>query len=221
METAKKFKLHNVATALIMIAIGLVLVLWPGASLDIMAKALASLLILVGAIFVIAYFLRKERGFVAYGEFGFGILVAAIGVWIFFNSKGFTSFIPKLFGVFIVVSGLGNLGQTFTLIKKKAKTWWLSLIIAFITVSLGGFLLYKPADASVITVTLIGAFLIVDGVTNLLTWIMVIIALLQKQKDEEALVSEAVVVEDLAEDAEKADVEVVTDAEIVETEDKE
>ena len=221
METAKKFKLHNVATALIMIGIGLLLVLWPGASLDIMAKALASLLILVGAIFVIAYFLRKERGFVAYGEFGFGILVAAIGVWIFFNSKGFTSFIPKLFGVFIVVSGLGNLGQTFTLIKKKAKTWWLSLIIAFITVSLGGFLLYKPADASVITVTLIGAFLIVDGVTNLLTWIMVIIALLQKQKDEEALVSEAVVVEDLAEDAEKADVEVVTDAEIVETEDKE
>ena len=221
METAKKFKLHNVATALIMIGIGLLLVLWPGASLDIMAKALASLLILVGAIFVIAYFLRKERGFVAYGEFGFGILVAAIGVWIFFNSKGFTSFIPKLFGVFIVVSGLGNLGQTFTLIKKKAKTWWLSLIIAFITVSLGGFLLYKPADASVITVTLIGAFLIVDGVTNLLTWIMVIIALLQKQKDEEALVSEAVVVEDSADDAEKADVEVVTDAEIVETEDKE
>ncbi len=207
------------AQALIMIGIGLLLVLWPGASLDIMAKALAALLILVGAIFIIAYFFRKDKGFVVYGEFGLGIVLAAVGVWIFFNSRGFTNFIPKLFGVFIVVSGLGNLGQTFTLIKKKAKTWWLSFIIAIVTVFLGGFLLYKPADASVITVTLIGAFLIVDGVTNLLTWIMVIIATLQKQKDEEALVSEAVVVEDSDDDAESVDGEVVTD--IVETEDKE
>lgn len=213
METAKKFKLHSVAQALIMVGIGLLLVLWPGASLDFMAKALAALLILVGLIFGISYFFRKERGFVAYGEFGFGILVAAIGVWIFFNSRGFTNFIPKLFGVFIVVSGLGNLGQTFTLVKNKARTWWVSLIIAVITVCLGGFLLYKPADASAITVTLIGAFLIIDGVTNLLTWIMVIIAAIQKQKDEEALVTDAVVVEDEA--------EVVTDTEIVETEDKE
>ncbi len=221
METAKKFKLHSVAQALIMVGIGLLLVLWPGASLDFMAKALAALLILVGGIFVIAYFVRKEKGFVAYGEFGFGIVVAAVGVWIFFNSRGFTSFIPKLFGVFIVVSGLGNLGQTFTLIKSKSKSWWVSLIIAVITLSLGGFLLYKPADASVITVTLIGAFLIIDGVTNLLTWIMVIIAAIQKQKDEEALVTDAVVVEDSADDAKNVDAEVVTDTEIVETEDKE
>lgn len=218
METAKKFKLHSVAQALIMVAIGLFLVVWPGASLDIMAKALAALLILVGLIFVISYFFRKERGFVAYGEFGFGILVAAIGVWIFFNSRGFTNFIPKLFGVFIVVSGLGNLGQTFTLVKNKARTWWVSLIIAVITVCLGGFLLYKPADANAITVSLIGAFLIIDGVTNLLTWIMVIITAIQKQKDEDALVTEAVVVE---EDDDKAEAVVVTDAEIVETEDKE
>ena len=42
---------------------------------------------------------------------------------------------------------------------------------------------------------------------------MVIIAAIQKQKDEEALVTDAVVVEDEA--------EVVTDTEIVETEDKE
>lgn len=217
METAKKFKLHSVAQALIMVGIGLLLVLWPGASLDFMAKALAALLILVGLIFVISYFFRKERGFVAYGEFGFGILVAAIGVWIFFNSRGFTNFIPKLFGVFIVVSGLGNLGQTFTLVKNKARTWWVSLIIAVITVCLGGFLLYKPADANAITVSLIGAFLIIDGVTNLLTWIMVIITAIQKQKDEDALVTEAVVVE---EDDDKAEAVVVTDAQIVETEDK-
>lgn len=218
METAKKFKLHSVAQAIIMIGIGMAMILWTGDILDIMAKGLASLLILVGAIFIIAYFARKEKGFVVYGEFGLGIVLAAIGVWIFFNSRGFTSFIPKLFGVFIVVSGLSNIGQTITLIKSKAKTWWLSLIIAVITVFLGGFLLYKPADASIITVKLIGAFLIVDGVTNLLTWIMVTVAVIQKQKDEDALVTDAEVVED---EAEKVDTEVITDIEIVETEDKE
>lgn len=195
MDKIKKFKFHNIAQALITVIIGLVLAVWPGASVDFVTKALAILLLLIGAIFVIAYFVRKERNLVASGEFVVGILVAVIGAWIFVNPGQFTDLIPKLFGVFIIVSGLGNLGQTLSLIKYKFSKWWSSLIIALLTVGLGAFLLFNPTSAKEIAITLIGAFLIIDGVTNLLTYIMVMIAQKNREKDEEALVTKAEIVE--------------------------
>ncbi|MDC7294860.1 MULTISPECIES: HdeD family acid-resistance protein [unclassified Butyrivibrio] len=206
MEKAKKYKLHNIVQALITIAIGLVLAVWPGASVNFVTKALAVLLLLIGVVFVIAYFVRKEKSFVSSGEFVVGILVAVIGAWIFVNPGQFTDLIPKLFGVFIIVSGLGNLGQTFSLIKAKFSKWWTSLLIAVLTVGLGAFLLFNPTSAKEIAITLIGAFLIIDGVTNLLTYIMVMIAQKNKEKDEEALVTDAEVVE---ETVESTDIEVV------------
>ncbi len=206
MEKAKKYKLHNIVQALITIAIGLVLAVWPGASVNFVTKALAVLLLLIGVVFVIAYFVRKEKSFVSSGEFVVGILVAVIGAWIFVNPGQFTDLIPKLFGVFIIVSGLGNLGQTFSLIKAKFSKWWTSLLIAVLTVGLGAFLLFNPTSAKEIAITLIGAFLIIDGVTNLLTYIMVMIAQKNKEKDEEALVTDAEVVE---ETVESTDIEVI------------
>lgn len=206
MEKAKKYRLHNVVQALITIAIGLILAVWPGASIDFVTKALAALMLIIGAVFIISYIVRKERGFVASGEFVVGILVAVIGAWIFVNPGFFTDLIPKLFGVFIVVSGLGNLVQTFTLIRLRFSKWWTSLIIAVLTVALGGFLLFNPTQAKEIAITLIGAFLIIDGVTNLLTYIMVIIAQKNKEKDEEALVTKAEIVE---EKVDSSDIEVM------------
>ena len=186
METIKKYRLHNVAQTLIMIGIGLVLVVWRGASLDIMAKALAALLVLIGAIFIAAYFFKKEKNFISSGEFVVGIIIAAIGAWIFINPGFFTDFIPKLFGIFIIVSGLNNLRQTISLLRYKFGGWWISLIIAAITVGLGAVLLFKTDIAKDVLVIVIGAFLIVDGVTNLLNLILLIVAQIQKEKEEAA-----------------------------------
>jgi uncharacterized membrane protein HdeD (DUF308 family) len=213
METVKKFKLHVLVQSIVMIAIGIVLVVWTKASLDIMAKALAVLLLLIGLVFIVNFVFRKEKTFVPSAEFVVGILVAAVGGWIFLNPGPFTDFIPKLFGIFIIVSGLGNLGQTISLIKYKAKTWWISLLIALVTVGLGAFLVFNPTEAKEIAVSLIGVFLIIDGVTNLINIIMVIIAASQAEKDEEALVSTAEVVSESP--VEKEPVEVV-EAEVVE-----
>ena len=222
METVKKYRLHNIIQTLIMIGIGRVLVAWPGASLDVMARALAALLVLIGAIFVVAYFFKKDKTFVSYTEFAVGIVVAAIGAWIYINPGFFTDFIPKLFGIFIVVSGLTNLGQTFSLIKYRFKGWWASFLIAALTVGLGAFLLFKTDVVKDMLVVIIGVFLIIDGVTNLLNLILLIIAEKQKEANEAPIDAEAVVenVEEASEETSGESSEVV-DVAVVEEENKE
>ena len=169
MDIFKKMKLEYVVQSLIVIAIGVVLIVWAPAVIPLMARVLAGLLFVVGVIFVLAYFFKKERGFLDSGQFAFGILVAAVGVWIFLNPTAFTNFIPKIFGVFIVASGLLNLGQTISLVRYRYGLWWLSLIFALITIGLGAGLIYKAAEATELIVKVIGGFLAYDGVSNLWT----------------------------------------------------
>ncbi|SEF77281.1 Uncharacterized membrane protein HdeD, DUF308 family [Butyrivibrio sp. Su6] len=169
METLKKMKLNYVIEAIVMIAIGAVLIFWTEASLLIMARALAILLVIAGVIFVFSYFLHKERSIVMSGGFAMGVIIAAIGVWIFLKPDAFTDFIPKLFGVFILLSGLMNLGQTISLVSYRYSLWWISLILAVGTIGMGAFLLFNPKDAKEIAVTIIGIFLVYDGITNLWT----------------------------------------------------
>ena len=169
METLKKMKVNYIVEAIVMIAIGAVLIFWTEASLVIMARALAILLVLAGVIFVISYFIHKDKSLVMSGGFAMGIIIAAIGVWIFLKPDAFTDFIPKLFGVFILISGLMNLGQTISLVSYKYSLWWLSLVLAIGTIIMGAFLLFNPKDAKEIAVTIIGIFLVYDGLTNLWT----------------------------------------------------
>ena len=176
MGAIKRMKPDYVIKAVVMIVIGIVLAVWTKASLDIMARALAALLFLIGAVFVITYLVKKERTFVISGGLVAGILIAAVGGWIFANPGKFTDFIPKLFGIFIMVSGLGNLWQAISLVKYKSRTWLVSLVIAVVTALLGAFLFFNPTGAKEIAVTVIGAFLIVDGATNLISALLVGIA---------------------------------------------
>ena len=198
MEILKRMKFEHVLQALIVIAIGVVLVGWAPAIIPVMARILAALLFLIGVIFVVAYFFKKERGLVDSAQFAVGILVAAVGVWIFLNPSTFTDFIPKIFGVFIILSGLRNLGQTFSLIRNRYPFWWIALILAVITLGLGCGLVFKAAEAKELIVRLIGGFLIYDGVSNL--WTISRIAkhvnvVEQAIKDADAIEVEAEIVE--------------------------
>ena len=168
-EKLKQIKIDHVVQALIVIIIGIVLIVWAPALIPIMAKILAALLFLIGAVFVTSYFFKKERGFIDSGQFAVGILIAAVGVWIFINPGTFTDFIPKIFGVFIILSGIRNLSQTLALIRSNYGLWWLSLILALITLGLGGFLLFRATEAKELFVRIIGGFLLFDGVSNLWT----------------------------------------------------
>ncbi len=184
MNVLKKIRLDYVVQAAFMIAIGVVLAVWTKASLDIMARALAVLLFAIGAVFIIAYLFKKDKSIFVSGGFVAGILIAAIGGWIFVNPGKFTDFIPKLFGIFIMVSGLVNLWQAFSLIRYKSRAWWVSLLIALVTAALGAYLFFNPTNAKEIAITLIGVFLIIDGATNLISAVLVGVASARVEREK-------------------------------------
>lgn len=202
MEKLKALKWNHIIEALIMIGIGAVLIFWSNASLVIMARVLAILLILAGAVMILSYFIHSERTFAMSGGFALGVVIVAIGAWIFVKPDTFTDLIPKLFGLFIFLSGLMNLWQTISLVRYKYGLWWVSLILALITVGLGAFLLFYPSVAKELMIKLIGGFLAYDGISNL--WTISRLGKFERMavqavKDAEAVETKGEIVEDSAE----------------------
>ena len=182
MEKVKQLKWNYIIEALIMVVVGVALIFWPQGSLEVMAKALAILLVLAGIVMIVSYFVHKERTIAVSGGLAMGLIVAAIGVWIFINPSPFIDFVPRLFGVFIIASGINNLAQTLSLIRHSYGLWWLSLLFALITIALGAVLLFNPKFIENILVTVIGGFLVFDGLTNL--WTVSRVSKLTKAADQ-------------------------------------
>ena len=169
MEKLKGLKWNYIIEALITVVIGIALIIRPQGSLGIMAKALAVLLALAGIVMIISCFFRREKSFLVSGSLALGIAIAAIGVWIFLNPSPFIDFVPRLFGVFIIASGLTKMSHTLALIRSGYRLWWLSLIFGLLTIGFGGILLFNPKFVENILATLIGLFLVFDGGTNIWT----------------------------------------------------
>ena len=168
-EALKRVKIEFIIEAIIIIAIGIVFIGWAPAVIPVMARVLAVLLIIIGVVFVGAFIFKKIRTPFDSGLFVAGIIIAAVGAWIFLYPSNFTNLIPKIFGVFVLLSGIRNLGQTITLIRSHYGFWWISLILAIITLALGGWLVVKSQEATELVVRIIGCSLIYDGASNLWT----------------------------------------------------
>ena len=116
-EALRQVKIEFIIEAILLIVIGVILFGWAPMVIPVMARILAVLLVVVGLLLIIAFVTKKAKLPFDSALFVAGIIIAAVGVWIFLYPSNFTNLIPKIFGIFIVLSGLKNLGQTITLIK--------------------------------------------------------------------------------------------------------
>lgn len=166
----KKFKTNVVISSLLCVLLGLVLVLWPGLTIQIACTAVGAVLIISGAIRIISYFTARDGSMYSQINLIFGIIFAVVGVWIVIKPDKVLAIIPIIVGIVIVLHGLHNLQQAIELCKDKYDKWWIALILGILTVGFGVLLICRPFAAIDTVVMLIGIFLIYDGLSNI--WIV-------------------------------------------------
>lgn len=166
----KKAKANAVVTAILCVLLGIVLLVWPGLSIQIVCLSIGIVLILCGGAKLIHYFRQKEGSLYDQMTLFIAIVFVVVGVWIAIKPEKVLSIIPIIVGIFITIHGINNLTQAITLCKGKYDRWWLALVMALITIGAGMFLVLRPIAVLDTVVKLIGVFLIYDGGSNL--WIV-------------------------------------------------
>lgn len=166
----KKLKTNIVISAVLCIALGVVLVIWPDMSMQVMCTTIGIVLLIGGLVRLIEYFLMRDDSLYAQMNLIMGIVIAVVGVWIILKPDKVLAIIPIIIGIMIVLHGLNNLQQAVALCKDKYDKWWVALVLGLLTVGFGILLICRPFAALNTVVILIGIFLIYDGVSDI--WIV-------------------------------------------------
>ena len=170
MNLLKKLKTNIVISATLCILLGIVLVVWPDLSMQIVCTAIGAVLLIGGGVRLAVYFTAKDGSVYAQMNLIMGIILAVVGIWILLQPDKVLAIIPIIVGIVIALHGVNNLQQAVSLCKEKYDKWWVALILGLLTVGFGILLVCRPFEALDTAVMMIGFFLIYDGISDI--WIV-------------------------------------------------
>ena len=165
----KSFRFNRAIFSAGAIALGIVLLIWPAGSLLIIAKCVG-IILAVGGIAAGVMYYRDHESAVKSFLLVLALVMLICGVVIFLHPEELVKLFPTIVGILVMISGLINLGETFVLSRSKYGKWWISLIIAVITIALGVFIINKAFSLAALITRIAGGVLIFDGASHL--WVI-------------------------------------------------
>ena len=160
-------KFSSTVSAVICIALGVVLLFWPDLSLRVLCMLLGAALLITGAGYIISYFARRGKLSALQFEIILGVILAILGLWLLLNPATFISLLQFVFGAILVIHGIVDLQAAFHLQGAGYNRWWAALILALLTAVLGVVIILNPFGSMAALTMLIGLSLIFDGASDL------------------------------------------------------
>ena len=193
-EFLKGLKANYTMSAILSIIMGLVLLIWPGTTTQIVCTMLGIVLLSYGIIQIVMFLWTREKTVFSQGILLLGIIFAVIGAWSILKPEMIIMAVPVIVGILIIIHGLHNIIQAVDLKREGYEKWWLALLFGVLTVLFGALLIYNPFGAVEVVVRMIGIFMIYDGVSDI--WIISRLSKIRKIK-EKIVDAEFIDVEDI------------------------
>ena len=131
------------------IVLGLMLLIMPETSLLWICYAFGVVVLITGIVCLIQYARIRGTGFTAPFMLVGGVITAGLGLFTLAKPQVVASFLPVVFGIFIVVDGCSRIGSAIDLAKRKGEKWWMLLLFSIVSIALGALLIWHPFGAAV------------------------------------------------------------------------
>lgn len=171
-EFFRNMKVSYLLAAILYIGFGLVLLIWPTTTGNIICFAFGMILLVYGAITIISFFVHDSRMGSYRFELVIGIVAAALGILFLVNPTFVLSVFPVILGLYIVVDASLNLKRALDLKKMAYGRWWVALILALVSMALGALILFRPGFIADFIIMIIGGVLIYNGIADLWSILM-------------------------------------------------
>ena len=161
----ERFSLSSVAT----LAIGLLLVIYPDFTGKAICWLIAASLIAKGAGSILSRYRNKSLPQPVVFELMGGISTIFMGLFVALRSEMLISIIPFVVGLFLLISGVTSLQKAFEMKRMNYAKWNHGLIFTLIKVGLALVIVMNPFGTAMTLTRFIGACLVYDGATGLVT----------------------------------------------------
>ncbi len=155
------------------IIIGLVLLFWPGLSIQLICYAVGGAILIYGVGRIVRYFTGRKNNTSEMADIVLGILTLLIGIFIATSSTFIASIFPWMCGLAMFIGSIGKIQMAFAL--KRAQTpWWKgTMLSAIVTAVLGVTMLLNPFGSILALIRFFGVGLVIDGVGSVVSEFMV------------------------------------------------
>ena len=183
--TLREFRWSFVVTALAFAALGLVLMLWPDASMHVLCYLVGGALTLYGGFNVLNFVFSRERAFTF--ELVVGVLTAAIGI---FSIRDILSIV---LGLVVIIDSLVGIKRAFTLRDLELSSWWVRLLLSVAAAILGALFMVQKELFGRALLIVIGAVLLYQGLSDLISVIQISILGKRLKKTLGAIVQDNII----------------------------
>ncbi len=165
----RNLKSWSVLSAITMIAIGLILMIFPGVSLNVVCTVMGIAFIAWGAIRILSYFLLSIEEFMYRSDMIAGLLFILGGILMLVRQNIVLDIIPILLGLVIVISGITKLQNAVIAKRIGYDGATLYMILALISIVFGFVIMFFLSGtlAAKTLFVLIGAGLVYSGGSDL------------------------------------------------------
>ena len=158
--------------AVLYIALGLLLLIFPGMSGTVFVWALAAGAAIYGLGRLIRYFRSRKAGSPAGGEAFLGIVLLAFALFCALQPHALLSFLPLVMGLLFLLDGIVKIPVAVAFVRERSGSLVPSLISTALPIILGILLLANPFGAARVAIMVFGAGLLLDGICDLITSIL-------------------------------------------------
>ena len=152
----------SIILSVLFMIVGILLRVWPKASLDTFAYVIGTILIIYGIYSFIDSFSINPA--LCLFQMTNSILSFLLGICVFLNPSIFESILPIALGIFFIISGAFSSRISF-IIKDIDNSYILSLFTSILMIICGVVLIINPGNTALVITTLIGIILIVYSVS--------------------------------------------------------
>ena len=170
---AKRSEKSIIASSILTLVVGVMLAIYPGNTLSLIGKVIGVALMIIGVSQVVIFFKNEKEDRVANTSFALGIILFAMGLYVFINDKSLTNVFTTIIGLLICIKSIYKIQLAISL-KNYSSTWKYNLVSGLIVLSMGLIIIFYPIETASTILRVIGVILIVSSVYEIIESLVVI-----------------------------------------------
>ena len=172
-NNAKKSEKSIIASSILTLVVGIMLAIYPGDTLSIITKVIGAFLMVFGVVQVINYFKNVKEDRIGSASFALGIILFAVGLYLFINDKSLTDIVTTMIGILICIKSVYKI-QLAISIKDYSTSWKYNLVSGLIVLSIGLIVIFYPVKTAETILRVVGIALIASSLYEIIESIVVI-----------------------------------------------
>lgn len=167
-EWLKSVKWNLILAALAYVILGVVLLVWPDTTGNVLCTLLGILLLGYGIFQIIGFFTRGDEGWGSGAVYLLaGLCAVALGVFALSSPEKVLSILPVALGAVVVVDSCMSLKRSFQLKELGMERWWVIALLAVVTLVFGLVVMFNPFRSAMLVTRIVGGVLIYQGISDL------------------------------------------------------